>query len=158
MEENKKLEETQIAAKGTRDLFMDTLTKIGCQYEVGEGEDDKIFFAYQGENFSAECKNDGWYVHLWDVFWGHVELYDVDEIARLKKAINFSNLNCGVTTVYTVDENGKTMDIHCKTTAPFMSEMPQLENYLRATLSEFFRAHHIVGSEMEKLRNAESNK
>jgi hypothetical protein len=49
------------------------------------------------------------------------------------------------------------MDVHCKITIPFTSEMPQQENYLRATLSDFFRAHHIVGSEMEKLRGAESN-
>ena len=157
MEETKKSEESQVVVSGTKDLFLDTLTKIGCQYEVGEGENDRIFFAYQGENFSADSKNDEWYVNLWDVFWGHVELYDVDEIARLKKAINFSNLNCGVTTVYTIDENAKTMDVHCKITIPFMSEMPHLEKFLRATLNEFFRAHHIVGSEMEKLRNAESN-
>ena len=39
--------------KGTRDLFLETLTKIGCQYEFAEEEgDDRIFFAYQGELFS----------------------------------------------------------------------------------------------------------
>ena len=39
--------------KGSRELFLETLSKIGCQYELGEGEDDsdKIYFAYQGENF-----------------------------------------------------------------------------------------------------------
>ena len=26
--------------KGTRDLFLGTLSKIGCQYELGEGEED----------------------------------------------------------------------------------------------------------------------
>lgn len=35
--------------KGTRELFVETLTKIGCQYELAEEEnDDRIFFAYQG--------------------------------------------------------------------------------------------------------------
>ena len=27
-------------AKGTRDLFLETLSKIGCQYELGKGEED----------------------------------------------------------------------------------------------------------------------
>ncbi len=46
------LMETQ---KGTKDLFLETLTKIGCQYKLGEDEDDKdsIYFAFQGENFVA---------------------------------------------------------------------------------------------------------
>ena len=30
--------------KGTRDLFLETLTKIGCQYEVSEDEDGDINF------------------------------------------------------------------------------------------------------------------
>ena len=47
MQEDKKQMENN---KGTRDLFLETLTKIGCQYEFAEEEgDDRIFFAYQGE-------------------------------------------------------------------------------------------------------------
>ena len=30
-------------AKGTRDLFLETLTKIGCQYEI-DSEDGNILF------------------------------------------------------------------------------------------------------------------
>ena len=60
---------------GTRDLFLDTLTKLGCQYQLGEGEDNRIFFAYQGEHFFADTTNDIKYVHLWDTHWGHVDLY-----------------------------------------------------------------------------------
>ena len=41
--------------KGTRELFLETLTKIGCQYEFSEEEnDDRIFFAYQGEHFIVD--------------------------------------------------------------------------------------------------------
>ena len=142
--------------KGTRDLFLETLSKIGCQYELGEGEEDsdKIYFAYQGENFSAS--NDGWYVHLWDTHWGHVELYDIDEFARLKKAINLSNLNCATTTVYTIDEAGSNIDVHCKAVIPFISQIPEIENYLRGELNDFFRAHQYVGNEMAKQRETEN--
>ena len=145
--------------KGTRDLFLETLSKIGCQYELGEGEedDDKIYFAYQGENFTASASNEGWYVHLWDTHWEHVELYDIDEFTRLKRAINLSNLNCATTTVYTIDEAGGNVDLHCKTVIPFISQIPEIENYLRGELNDFFRAHQFVGSQMVKLREREES-
>ena len=140
---------------GTKDLFLQTLTKIGCQYELGEDDDNRIFFAYQGEHFFADTTNDSVYVHLWDTHWGHVELYDIDEVSRLRKAINTSNINTGVTTVFTIDEMGKNMDVHSKATIPFIPSMPSLEDYLRVELQEFFRAHQVVGSEMHKLRESE---
>ena len=140
---------------GTRDLFLDTLTKMGCQYQLGEGEDNRIFFAYQGENFFADTSNNIFYVHLWDTHWGYVELYDIDEVSRLRKAINISNLNTSITTVYTVDDAGNNMDVHSKTSIAFISSMPHLEDYLKAILNDFFRAHQMVGIEMQKLREEE---
>ncbi len=144
-------------AVGARDLFLDTLTKIGCQYQLGEGEDNRIFFAYQGEHFFADTTNETNYVHLWDTHWGHVELYDIDEVSRLRKAINTSNLKTSVTTIFTIDEDGKNMDVHSKSTIPFMSSMPDLDDYLRVELNDFFRAHQVVGNEMHKLRENEQN-
>lgn len=151
------LEDKGEEKKGTRDLFLETLTKIGCQYEIGEGDDDRIYFAYQGEHFFVNAHNDWRYIQIWDTHWGHVELYDVDEFARLKKAINRSNLNNSVVTVYTIDEEGKNVDVHCKSIILFVSEIPELENYLRLELGEFFRAHQFVGNEMAKLREQEAN-
>lgn len=88
-------------AKGVRDLFLETLTKIGCQYEFGEVEDDDlIYFSYQGEHFFADAKNDNWYVQIYDIYWYHVGLYDIDEFARLKKVINESNRANSVMTYY----------------------------------------------------------
>lgn len=143
--------------QGTRDLFRETLTKIGCQYENREGEDDSLCFAYQGEHFIARIVDDSVYVQLWDTYWGQVELYDIDEVSRLRKAINHSNLNTSVTTIYTIDEDGKTMDVHSRLTIPFMSTMSDLDTYLRVELNEFFRAHHEVGMEMHKLREKEKS-
>jgi hypothetical protein len=143
--------------KGARDLFLDILTNIGCQYQLGEDDDNRIFFAYQGEHFFADTTNDIMYVHLWDTHWGHVDLCDIDEVSRLRKAINTSNLNTAVTTVFTIDEEGKNMDVHSKSTIPFISSMPNLEDYLKVELNEFFRSHQMVGTEMHKLREQEQN-
>ena len=143
--------------KGTRDLFLETLTKIGCQYELAEEEgDDRIFFAYQGEHFFVNATNEGWYIHIYDTHWGHVELYDIEEFARLKKAINGSNLNNSVMTVYTIDEAGSNVDVHCKSTILFIPQIPRIEDYLRTELNAFFHAHQYVGNEMARLRECEN--
>ncbi len=153
----KKEEEMEIRNKNTRELFLDTLEGIGCQYQLGEGEDTRIFFSYQGEHFFADMKEDSIYVHIWDAHWEQVELYDVDEVSRLRKAINTSNRNSAVSTFYTIDDEAKTMNVHAKTTITFISSIPYLEDYLRTELNEFFHAHQIVGIEIHKLREQEQH-
>ena len=130
----------------TRSLFLDTLTKIGCQYQLGEDDDTRIFFDYQGESFFADLDSEGIYVHIWDTHWLQVELSDIDEMSRLRKTINTS-----------IDNDSKTMIVHSKSIIPFMSSMPALEVYLRVELNEFFRAHHVIEVEMHKLREQEQD-
>ena len=141
---------------GTRDLFLETLTKIGCQYEIEEGEDGDIHFGYQGEYFTVKARNDCQYVEIYDICWGHVELYDVDELSRLRKAINESNLRNSVIAVYTVDETGGNMNVHCKSIILFIPEIPNLENYLRMELYEYFLVHQFIGTEMARQRELEA--
>lgn len=142
--------------KGTRELFLATLNRIGCQYQMANEEnDERIFFAYQGEHFIANANNTLRFIQLWDTHWEHIELYDIDEFARLKKVINLANLNNSVMTIYTIDEDAKTVDVHCKSTVLFIPEIPDIEDYLKLELNEFFRAHQFVKLEMAKLRDKE---
>jgi hypothetical protein len=141
----------------TRDLFIEVLTKIGCQYQLGEGDDTRIFFTFQGENMFADASDESLYVVVWDTYWEHVELYDIDEVSKMRKAINNSNLNSSVTTVYTIDKEGSSMDVHSRSMFAFVPQMPSIENYLKAELGKFFRAHQLVGNEMQKLRAEEQN-
>ena len=143
------------SAIGTKDLFLEVLTKIGCQYELGEGEDDRIYFAYQGENFMVDTFNDSPYVVIWDAYWESVELYDIEEMSRMKKAINYANFNTLASTIYTINEDGKTMDVHSRNMFAFYPQIPDIENYLKVELNEFFCAHRYVNLEMDKLREQE---
>ena len=138
----------------TRDLFLDTLIKLGRQYELADGDDKRIDFFYHGECFSAYASNDKLYVSLWDTYWKQVELQDIDEVCCLRKAINTSNINARVTTIYTIDEANSKMIVHSKSTIPFLSSMPVIENYLRTELNVFFRTHHII--EVAMLRQREN--
>ena len=144
----------QTVKRNTRDFFLDTLTKIGCQYEIDE-DNDTIIFAYQGEYFQVYARNESPFVTLYDTHWAHIELCDIDEFARLQKAINQSNINNSVITVYTIDEAGGNVDVHCKSVVLFIPELPSIADYLRLELGEFFRVHNSIGAEMEKLRKAE---
>ena len=141
--------------KGTRDLFLETLTKIGCQYEIEEGEDGDIHFGYQGEYFTVRASNRSTYIQIYDTHWGHVELYDVEELSRLKKAINESNFRNSVTAVYTVDEAGKNVDVHSKSVILFIPEIPNIEEYLRIELADYFRVHETIKMEMAQQREKE---
>ena len=112
---------------------------------------------YQGEKFVVDASNDNRYIHIWDTYWEHVELYDIDEFARIKKAINLSNLNCATTTVYTIDEAGSNVDVHCKAVILFIPQIPEIENYLRGELNDFFRAHQFINGEMAKMKEQEES-
>lgn len=153
---NDKVIQVTMEPKGTRDLFLETLTKLGCQYEIEDDEDGDIHFAYQGEYFTVRARNDCQYVEIYDICWGHVELYDVDELSRLRKAINESNLRNSVIAVYTVDETGGNMNVHCKSIILFIPEIPNLENYLRMELNEYFLVHQFIGTEMARQRELEA--
>ena len=144
----------QMVMRNARDFFLDILSKIGCQYEIDE-DNDTIIFAYQGEYFQVYARNESPFVTLYDTHWAHIELCDIDEFARLQKAINQSNINNSVITVYTIDEAGGNVDLHCKSVVLFIPELPSIADYLRLELGEFFRVHNSISAEMEKLRKAE---
>jgi len=156
LDESKKvIKETMEQTKGTRDLFLETLTKIGCQYSADDEDKERFYFAYQGEHFAVDMNNERQYVCLWDLFWASVELYDIDQLARLKKVINESNQRFATTTVYTINEAGSTVDVHCKSVVFFCTQIPDLETYLRTELNDFFHVHQYINTEMAKLKEQE---
>ena len=144
----------QMVMRNARDFFLDILSKIGCQYEIDE-DNDAIIFAYQGEYFQVYARDESPFVTLYDTHWAHIELCDIDEFARLQKTINQSNINNSVITVYTIDEAGGNVDVHCKSVVLFIPELPSIADYLRLELGEFFRVHNSISAELEKLRKAE---
>lgn len=152
--EKKEEKEREIKRKNTWKLFIDTLEGIGCQYQHGEDDDIRIFFDYQGESFFAEIYAEIFYVyHIWDTHWCQVELSNIGEMSRLRKAINRSNFSTGVTTEYSIDDDTKTTIVYSKLVIGVTSSMsmPALWADLQDELNEFFRAHHIIEEEMHKL-------
>ena len=141
----------------TQDLFIETLTMIGCKYKIDEESDRRIHFDYQGEHFFADINEGSSFVHLYDTYWLEVELYKTDEVSRLRKAINTANQSELVTTLFTIDDDDKCMYVHSRYSFVFGKNIPSLDDYLKAILYSFFEAHRIVATEVSILREMEKS-
>lgn len=151
-QEGTTMEET----KGTRDLFLETLTKMGCQYEIDE-EDNQVSFKWQGGNFSADAENNSPFVVVWYLYWDEYELYDIDALSRVKRVINDANIRYSVNVVYSINEAGSTFHVHSKKHFLFISQIPDVEGYLQSILGQIFQVRHFVDSELVRLEGKEEN-
>lgn len=136
-----------------RDLFLETLTALGCQYEVDE--DDHINFQWQGGYFSTHASNESLFVTIWYFQWGEWELYDIDMLSRVKQVINNANINYSLNVVYSLNEEGGNFYIHSSKSFVFVPQLPDIKGYLQAMLGEFFVVRRYVEKELDKLENQE---
>lgn len=134
-------------------LFLETLEKLGCPYTLDE-EDDTASFDFQGERFVAWFQ-DSFYIAIWNYQWMSCELYDIDSISRIKRVINEANMDCGVTTVYTINEAGSRFDVHSTSAIVFIPQIPNIEDYLKMELLHFFYTYRYIELEVGKLKQEE---
>lgn len=165
METQKDDTETPMTASDnprTRDFFLETLRKMGCKYSIEEEkeeeEDKAIYFSFQGENFTVYAINESLMVNVWDFHWYQQDVYDLEALSRLKRAINNVNINCHVNIVYCIDKEIGKLSLHSHQQLLFIQEIPHIEDYLQARLYEFFRAHRELAVELEKLKLNENAK
>ena len=126
----------------TRDLFLETLTKMGCKYEFDE--ENRICFQWQGGYFVGVASNESLFVTVWYFQWGEWELYDIDMLSRVKRVINNANINYSLNVVYTLNEEGGNFYIHSCKNFVFVPQLPDIEGYLQAMLGEFFTVRRYV--------------
>ena len=139
----------------TRQLALNTIEKIG--YEPKYTEEGRLQFEYQGVIFLMEAANDCMFVNLiWP--WCHsFSKFDIDEFARVRQVVNDINLQDTVSIVYTITDSDD-VALHIKKHFLFISQIPQLEEYLKMILNSFFRTARILELEIEKCRMQECEK
>lgn len=152
------VEEKELLEMGTRDLVLDTLTKIGSQYTIDEENNNRIGFVFQGEHFIIDASNDCLMIDIWDFWWYEQELYDIDGLSRLKRVINNANINTPINTVYSINEASGNVGVHSHKNLLFIPQIPNIENYLQAMLADFFRVHRYIATELEKIKGVEENR
>ena len=136
-----------------RDLFLETLTKMGCKYEFDD--ENRICFQWQGGYFVGVASNESLFVTVWYFQWGEWELYDIDMLSRVKRVINDANISYSLNVVYTLNEEGGNFYIHSCKNFVFVPQLPDIEGYLQVMLGEFFTVRRYVEKELDKLENQE---
>lgn len=153
---NNNMEENQNLS--TRDLCAEVLRKLNCDVQFDEENEYNMYFTYQGENFSVETWEDGLMITIWDTWWGTVDLDDLDEVSRVRKAINTINVRQNLTLMYSIDEKSQKFAVHTKRQCLLIPQIPQIENYMVAMLTGFFDVQRSFKEEYDRLRLEEKAK
>ncbi len=152
---NNNMEENQNLS--TRDLCAEVLRKLNCDVQFDEENEYNMYFTYQGENFSVDTWENGLMITIWDTWWGTVDLDDLDDVSRVRKAINNINVRQNLTLMYSVDEKGQKFTVHTKRQCLLIPQIPQIENYMAAMLTDFFDVQRSFKEEYDRLRLEEAN-
>lgn len=152
---NNNMEENQNLS--TRDLCAEVLRKLNCDVQFDEENEYNMYFTYQGENFSVDTWENGLMITIWDTWWGTVDLDDLDDVSRVRKAINNINVRQNLTLMYSIDEKGQKFAVHTKRQCLLIPQIPQIENYMAAMLTDFFDVQRSFKEEYERLRLEEAN-
>lgn len=136
------------------ELVLSTLRKIGCEPQMEQqGNCNYVYFTYQGENYTIECKDDCFFINIYDTWWYSISIYsDIEEIANLHKVVNLANQHVNCTLLYTTNNEIEEVGIHSRQTLIFGKEIPELDKYLMSILSGFFKAQKLVLTELEKCK------
>lgn len=144
MEENQNI--------STRDLCAEVLRKLNCDVRFDEENEYNMYFTYQGENFSVDTWENGLMITIWDTWWGTVDLDNLDDVSRVRKAINNINVRQNLTLMYSIDEKGQKFAVHTKRQCLLIPQIPQIENYMAAMLTGFFDVQRSFKEEYDRLR------
>ena len=154
--ENNQVEVTNMEETiNTRQLALKTIENIGSTPQYTE--EGRIQFEYQGVIFLMEAVNDCMFVNLiWP--WCHsFSKFDIDEFARVQKVAN--NINGrGTASVFYGITDSDDVAVHIKKHFLLVSQIPDIEGYLKLMLDSFFQTARTLDVEIEKCRLQECEK
>ena len=133
----------------TRQLALKTIENIGSEPKYDE--DGRIQFEYQGITFLLEAANDSDFVNLIWPWCYSFSKFDIDEFARVRQVANDINMR-GVVTVFHSISDSDDVAVHIKKNFLFIQQIPEIEDYLRLILYNFFRTAHMLELELEKVK------
>ena len=155
IENNQVIESVMEEKISTRQLALNVIEHIGSTPQYTE--EGRIQFEYQGIIFLMEAANDCMFVNLiWP--WCHnFSKFDIDEFARVRQVVNEINVQGTVSVVYTLADSDD-VAVHIKKHFLFISQIPQIEDYLKLILKNFFDIERRLELEIERLKMQECEK
>ena len=148
--DNNQITETNMEETiSTRQLALKTIEDIGSTPQYTE--EGRIQFEYQGVIFLMEAVNDCMFVNLiWP--WCHsFSKFDIDELSRVRQVINDINMRGTASVFYSITDSDD-VAVHIKKHFLLVSQIPNLEDYLKLMLDSFFRTARTLDVEIEKFR------
>ena len=133
----------------TRQLALKTIEDIGSTPQYTE--EGRIQFEYQGVVFLMEAVNDCMFVNLiWP--WCHsFSKFDIDEFSRVRQVINDINMRGTASVFYSITDSDD-VAVHIKKHFLLVSQIPDVDDYLKLMLDGFFRTARTLDVEIEKCR------
>ena len=80
---------------------------------------------------------------------------DIEDFARMQKAVNLANCKGTCTVLYTYNEEEGLIGVHSRKNIIFVPQITELDKYLASVLDGFFKIQRLVLSEMDKIKNKE---
>jgi len=137
--------------QSARELFLDTLTKMGIKYEIDEYNDKTIWFDYlYMQMLCAEEDKDGRYINL--EYIDLKELSDGEDVKRMYRIINKINMISNVIIISCIKRT------HYRRKILFIKEIPNIEAYLRTEILGLIRTYEMVKGELQEELKKEGKK
>ena len=136
----------------TRQLALKAIENIGSEPQYNE--EGRIQFEYQGVIFLIEAANDCDFVNLIWPWCYSFSKFDIDEFARVRQVINGINAY-GIVSVFYGNTDSDDVAVHIKKNFLFIEQIPNIEDYLRMMLENFFRTVRKLELEIEKIKMQE---
>ena len=138
----------------TRDLVLSTLDKMRIEYS--EEDELRIRLTFQGETFMIDAHNDCLFINVYDPWWFDLPMHgDIEDFARMQKAVNLANCTGTCTVLYTYNEEEGLIGVHSRKNIIFVPKITELDKYLSSVFDAFFKTQRLVLAEMDKLKNQE---
>lgn len=148
-DKNESVKKIESKVIGTKDLAYKLLKEMCTKPQ--ETEEGRIKFEYQGIFFLMEAINECKFVNLIWPWFHSFSKFDIDELARVRRVVNDVNARGTASVFYGITDSDD-VAVHIKKHFLLVSQIPDLEDYLKLTLDNFFRTARTLDIEIEKCR------
>ena len=136
---------------GTMVLLTETMKQLNLDVVFDKEDKDAVRTIFQGEHLIIRIENSK-FIEVRDLFWYEAPLDDLDNLSIIQKTINWCNLNTTCRMIYSRNDEEKTINLHTLVSMLWIPEIPDLDQYLGATLTYMLQVKGAFYSTMERIR------
>ena len=140
------------------EMMKETLEALNCELKQDEEFETRYHFEYQGEHFQLDTNEGSCIFFISDLFWESCELSDVEEVTLYRRAINEAARYSGIALIYSISNEYNKFYVHTVREFAMPTGMPDVKNYMKYILGEFFRVHKLFETSLAEIKSEDKNK